>query len=155
MYCIIKCIVQGKQARVKNADLRHPSCAVVMQKRKSASPVLNVLTIVPPRTTSNIQGMYHYNTVCCIFFYYIVNDFMFYCSFIVSLLGIISNVFYQTDCTGEAPSVALFILYCTPHEDGNVMKHTRRPNGVCMFCLCVWPVFVSVYTGGNRTAVLN
>ena len=29
MYCIIKCIVQGKQARVKNADLRHPSCTVV------------------------------------------------------------------------------------------------------------------------------
>ena len=25
MYCIIKCTVQGKQARVKNADLRHPS----------------------------------------------------------------------------------------------------------------------------------
>ena len=43
MYCIIKCIVQGKQARVKNADLRHPSCAVVMKKRKFASPVLNVL----------------------------------------------------------------------------------------------------------------
>jgi len=43
MYCIIKCILQGKQARVKNADLRHPSCTVVMQKRKSASPVLNVL----------------------------------------------------------------------------------------------------------------
>ena len=43
MYCIIKCIVQGKQARVKNADLRRPSCTVVMQKRKSASPVLNVL----------------------------------------------------------------------------------------------------------------
>ena len=42
MYCIIKCIVQGKQARVKNAHLRHPSCTVVMQ-RKSASPVLNVL----------------------------------------------------------------------------------------------------------------
>ena len=30
MYCIIKCIVQGKQARVKNADLRHPCCTVVM-----------------------------------------------------------------------------------------------------------------------------
>ena len=43
MYCIIKCIVQGKQARVKNADLRHPSCTVVMLKRKSASPVLTVL----------------------------------------------------------------------------------------------------------------
>ena len=43
MYCIIKCIVQGKQARVKNADLPHPSCTVVMQKRKSASPVLNML----------------------------------------------------------------------------------------------------------------
>ena len=45
MYCIIKRIVQGKQARVKNADLRHPSCTVVMQKRKSASPVLNVLSV--------------------------------------------------------------------------------------------------------------
>ena len=43
MYCIIKYIVQGKQARVKNADLRHPSCTAVMQIRKSASPVLNVL----------------------------------------------------------------------------------------------------------------
>ena len=43
MYCIIKCIVQGKQARVKNTDLHHSSCTVVMQKRKSASPVLNVL----------------------------------------------------------------------------------------------------------------
>ena len=44
MYCVIKCIVQGNQARVKNADLRHPSCTVVMYKHKSASPVLNVLT---------------------------------------------------------------------------------------------------------------
>ena len=43
MYCIIKCIVEGKQARIKNADLRHPSCTVVMQKRKYASPVLNML----------------------------------------------------------------------------------------------------------------
>ena len=43
MYCIIKCIVQGKQARVKNADFRHPSCTVVIQKRKTASPVLNVV----------------------------------------------------------------------------------------------------------------
>ena len=38
-----KCIVQGKQARVKNADLRHPSCTVVMQKRKFAPSVLSVL----------------------------------------------------------------------------------------------------------------
>ena len=30
MYCIIKCIVQGKQARVKNADLRRQSCAFLM-----------------------------------------------------------------------------------------------------------------------------
>ena len=30
MFCIIKFIVQGKQARVKNADLRHPSCTAVM-----------------------------------------------------------------------------------------------------------------------------
>ena len=46
MYCIIKCIVQGKQARVKNADFPHPSCTVVMSKHKSASPVLNVLSSV-------------------------------------------------------------------------------------------------------------
>ena len=25
MYCVIKCIARGNQARVKNADLRHPS----------------------------------------------------------------------------------------------------------------------------------
>ena len=30
MYCIIKCTVLGKQARVKNADLPHPSGTVVM-----------------------------------------------------------------------------------------------------------------------------
>jgi len=29
MYCVIRCIVQGNQARVKNEDLRHPSCTVV------------------------------------------------------------------------------------------------------------------------------
>ena len=29
MYCVIKCIVRGNQARVKNTDLRHPSCALV------------------------------------------------------------------------------------------------------------------------------
>jgi len=46
MYCVIKCIVQVNQARVKNTDLRHPSCTVVMYKRKSASPVLNVLKVL-------------------------------------------------------------------------------------------------------------
>ena len=30
MYCIIKRIVQGKQGRVENADLRHPSCTVLL-----------------------------------------------------------------------------------------------------------------------------
>jgi len=30
MYCVIKSIVRGNQERVKNADLRHPSCTVVM-----------------------------------------------------------------------------------------------------------------------------
>ena len=44
MYCVVKCIVCGKQAHVKNADLRHPSCTVVMYRRKSASPIHNVLT---------------------------------------------------------------------------------------------------------------
>jgi hypothetical protein len=55
MYCIIKCIVQGKQACVKNADLRHPSCTVVMQKRKSASPVLNVLKFKPRASTNSLR----------------------------------------------------------------------------------------------------
>jgi hypothetical protein len=44
MYYVVKCIVRGNQARVKNADLRHPSCAVVMYRRKSASPVHNVFS---------------------------------------------------------------------------------------------------------------
>jgi hypothetical protein len=40
--------VRGNQAHVKNADLRHSSFTVVMQKRKKrkfASPVLNVLKL--------------------------------------------------------------------------------------------------------------
>ena len=48
MYCVIKCIVRGNQVRVKNADLRHPSCTVVMERRKSASPVHNVLRMDAP-----------------------------------------------------------------------------------------------------------
>jgi hypothetical protein len=47
-FCVIKCIVRGNQARVKNADLRHPSCTVVMYKHKSASPVHNALTHFGP-----------------------------------------------------------------------------------------------------------
>jgi hypothetical protein len=43
MYCVVKCIVRGNQACVKNADLRHPSRTVVMYRRKSVSPVHNVL----------------------------------------------------------------------------------------------------------------
>ena len=35
--------MRGNQARVKNADVRHPSSTVVMHRRKSASPVRNVL----------------------------------------------------------------------------------------------------------------
>ena len=38
-----QCIVRGKQGRVKNADVRHPSSTVIMYRRKSASPVHNVL----------------------------------------------------------------------------------------------------------------
>ena len=36
--------MRGNQARVKNADVRHPSSTVVMHRRKSASPVHNVLS---------------------------------------------------------------------------------------------------------------
>ena len=35
--------MRGNQARVKNADVRHPSSTVLMYRRKSASPVHNVL----------------------------------------------------------------------------------------------------------------
>jgi len=45
MYCVMKFYVHGHQARVKNADLRHPSCTVVIERRKSASPVRNVLNV--------------------------------------------------------------------------------------------------------------
>ena len=41
---LLKCIVRGNQARVKNTDVRHPSSAVVMHRHKSASPVHNVST---------------------------------------------------------------------------------------------------------------
>jgi hypothetical protein len=44
MYRVIKCLVRGNKACVKNADLRHPSCTVVMYRHKSASPIHNVLT---------------------------------------------------------------------------------------------------------------
>ena len=43
MYYVIECIVRGDLARVKNADLRQPSCTVVMYRGKFASPVHNVL----------------------------------------------------------------------------------------------------------------
>ena len=43
MYCIIKCIVQGKQAHVKNADFASSVLHSCNVRRKSASPVLNVL----------------------------------------------------------------------------------------------------------------
>ena len=54
MYCVIKCIVRGNQARVKNADLRHPSCTVVMYRHKSASPVHNVL-IFPRHDRADVE----------------------------------------------------------------------------------------------------
>ena len=55
MYCIIKCTVRGNQARVKNTDLRHPSCTVVMYRRKSVSPVHNVLTCPRLHIKENIS----------------------------------------------------------------------------------------------------
>jgi len=58
MYCVIKCYVRGNQACVKNADLCHPSCTVVMYRRKSASPVHNVLRLwgVTDLNTWNLAG---------------------------------------------------------------------------------------------------
>ena len=52
MCCGVKCIRRINQARVKNADLRHPSCTVVMQRCKSASPVLNVVVVVVAATVA-------------------------------------------------------------------------------------------------------
>jgi len=51
MYCVIVMCVETKRV-LKKADLRHPSCTVVMYRRKSASPVHNVLTT---------HGQYHVN----------------------------------------------------------------------------------------------
>jgi len=53
MYCVIKCYARGNQVRVKNADLCHPSCTVVMYRHKSASPVLNVLIFVAVKHVPN------------------------------------------------------------------------------------------------------
>jgi len=43
MYCVIKVYSAWKPCAIKNADVRHPSCTVVMYRRKSAAPVHNVL----------------------------------------------------------------------------------------------------------------
>ena len=59
MYCITKCIVRGNQSRVKNADLRHPSCTVVMYRRKSAAPVHNVLDLGLARRQTVSHCLHH------------------------------------------------------------------------------------------------
>ena len=42
MYCIIKCIVQGKQARVKNAIcITRPQCVKIQEQQKQRA-ILNV-----------------------------------------------------------------------------------------------------------------
>ena len=46
MCCVVKCIQRRNQVRVKNVDLCDPSCTVVMQRHKSASPFLSVLRFV-------------------------------------------------------------------------------------------------------------
>jgi hypothetical protein len=54
--------VRGNQARVENADLRHSSFTVVMQKRKKrkfASPILNVL-IIGKQTLTDINVVLTY-----------------------------------------------------------------------------------------------
>ena len=48
--------MRRNQARVKNADVRHPSSIVVMHRRKSASPIHNVLKL-----TTN-KSEFHKNT---------------------------------------------------------------------------------------------
>ena len=48
MYCIIKCIVQGKQARVKNANLRHPSS---MCKEKACSESISNVILKTARNS--------------------------------------------------------------------------------------------------------
>ena len=59
MYCVINSIVRGNQARVKNADLLHPCCTVVMYRRKSASPVHNVLITNYIALTLNRVTLFH------------------------------------------------------------------------------------------------
>jgi hypothetical protein len=56
------------QALVKNADLRHPSCTVVMYRRKSASPVRNVLRLTShtqKKRLSNLTALSHVISITC------------------------------------------------------------------------------------------
>ena len=50
-------MVRGNQVRVKNADLRHPYSTILMHRRKSASPVHNVLTVL--LRTSRLLNVKH------------------------------------------------------------------------------------------------
>ena len=50
--------------RVKNVDLLHRSCTVVMHRRKSASPVRNVLRLLRSVTLSARSSYIWVNTVC-------------------------------------------------------------------------------------------
>ena len=70
MCCVGKYIRRRNQARVKNADLRHPSCTVVMQRRKCVSPVLSVLSYVVAQCTDHditfISKEYQSELVLCV-----------------------------------------------------------------------------------------
>jgi len=47
MYCIIKSIAQGKQARVKNANLRHPSSMCKWPNLNTGATSPKTLPIMP------------------------------------------------------------------------------------------------------------
>ena len=65
MYYIIKCIVQGKQARVKNADLRPPSlhsCNVKTQICVTRPQFVKSSFSSIIRCT--VYTVHHYSTLC-------------------------------------------------------------------------------------------
>ena len=75
MYCIIKFIVQGKQARVKNANLRHPSsmcqyegCGTLINTiRMKKQEILSLLTRKNVENHAPLSPKMHYFLLATLF----------------------------------------------------------------------------------------
>jgi len=89
----------------------------------------------------------------CVTLGILVSNFNEYFVFIIPLLGIIFNVFYQVGCGGEASSIAQFsfmYLYLLPDGQMNVQNTSQRHNNnestVCGCCVCVIGMLLITHT---------